>query len=56
MTSQLMECCQDRVRMVHCHIEFVKIKYMGLTFNMVKKCLGLIAINVFSHKTNFSLK
>ena len=56
MTSQLMECCQDIVRMGHCNVQFAKTKHVGVTYIMVKRCQGLILIVVSSHDTILSRK
>jgi len=47
MTSQHMECCQAGVPTAHYLVQCAKIRYVGVTCNMVEKCRGLIVIAAF---------
>jgi len=47
MTFQHMECCQAEVPTVRCLIQCAKIRYVGVTYNMVKICRGLIIVAAF---------
>ena len=51
MTSQRMGCCQGGVHIGHYHVQYVRISYVGPTYNMGGKCRGLIIIDVFSRGT-----
>jgi len=42
-----MKCCRVAVPIGRCLVQFAKIRYVGLTYDMAERCHGLIVIAVF---------